>query len=338
MNEIDLRKIDLNLLVVFEALMAERSVTRAAARLGRTQSAVSHALGRLRVQLDDPLLVKVGRGMEPSPAALKLIEQVHRILRDIERALRPNAAFDPKTSTRTFRLALPDVAATLFPRLVQRLSVEAPGIVLEWISPSDRLFREVAEGEIDLAFTRAYPNLPEGVATEDVGVIGWSCFLRRGHPALADWNVESWSAWPHVVVRIGNRPSPVDLAAAATGVTRRVGAWVPQFSAIAPLVAASDFIATAPTIVMVDAIPQFDLVSAPVPMPVETMPHLMYWSTRLAQEAGLVWLRDHLRHVLKESLREAALAFGQIQKPTLSAHERRRTVRRCRQINPAAAG
>jgi DNA-binding transcriptional LysR family regulator len=330
MNEIDLRNIDLNLLVVFEALMV--------ARLGRTQSAVRHALARLREQLDDPLLVKVGRGMEPSPAALKLIDQVHRILRDIERALRPKAAFDPKTSTRTFRLALPDVASTLFPRLVQRLSIEAPRIGFEWISPSDRLFDEVADGNIDLAFTRAYPNLPEGVATEDVGAIGWSCFLRRGHPALADWNLKSWSAWPHVVVRIGNRPSPVDLAAAAAGVTRRVGAWVPQFSAVAPLVAASDFIATAPTIVMVDAIRQSDLVAVPVPMAVETMPHLMYWSARLAQEGAVVWLRDHLRHVLKEALREAAVAFGQIQKPTLSAHARRRTVRPSRQINPAAAG
>jgi DNA-binding transcriptional LysR family regulator len=313
MNEIDLRKIDLNLLVVFEALMVERSVTRAAERIGRTQSAVSHALARLREQLDDPLLVKVGRGMEPSPAALKLTEQVHRILRDIERALRPDAAFDPKTSTRHFRLALPDVASTLFPRLVARLSVEAPAIVLEWIRPSDRMFLDVAEGAIDLAFTRTYPNLPEGVATEDVGVIGWSCFLRRGHPALADWNVESWGAWPHVVVRIGNRPSPVDLAAAAAGVKRRVGAWVPQFSAVAPLLADSDFIATAPAIAMVDAVQQFDLVAAPVPLPVETMPHMMYWSRRLAQEAGLVWLRDHLREVLKELLREAAVAFGQSQ-------------------------
>jgi DNA-binding transcriptional LysR family regulator len=309
MNEIDLRKIDLNLLVVFEALMVERSVTRAAERIGRTQSAVSHALARLREQLDDPLLVKVGRGMEPSPAALKLSEQVHRILRDIERALRPDAAFDPKTSRRHFRLALPDVASTLFPRL----SVEAPAMVLEWIRPSDRLFLDVAEGAIDLAFTRAYPNLPEGVATEDVGVIGWSCFLRRGHPALADWTVESWGTWPHVVVRIGNRPSPVDLAAAAAGVKRRVGAWVPQFSAVAPLLAGSDFIATAPTIVMVDAVQHFDLVAAPVPLPIETMPHTMYWSMRLAQEAGLVWLRDHLREVLKELLCEAAVAFGQSQ-------------------------
>ena len=113
------------------------------------------------------------------------------------------------------------------------------------------------------------------------------------------------------MVRIGNRPSPVDLAAAAAGVKRRVGAWVPQFSAVAPLLAGSDFIATAPTIVMVDALKQFDLVAAPVPLPVETMPHMMYWSTRLAQEAGLVWLRDHLREVLKDLLREAAVAFGE---------------------------
>lgn len=110
MNEIDLRRLDLNLLVVFEVLMAERSVTRAAARLGRTQSALSHALARLREQVGDPLLVKVGGRMSPSPFAEKLVEDVRPILRSIQRALVPPQAFDPATSTRTFRVAIPDFA------------------------------------------------------------------------------------------------------------------------------------------------------------------------------------------------------------------------------------
>jgi DNA-binding transcriptional LysR family regulator len=311
MNEIDLRKIDLNLLVAFEALMVERSVTRAAERLGRTQSAVSHALARLRAQLGDPLLVKVGRGMEPSPVALALIDQVRPILRNIEQVLRPKIAFDSKTSTRSFRLAIPDVALTLFPRLVQRTSAAAPGIGLEWVAPNDRMLLDVADGQIDLAFTRSQPSLPEGVAAEEVGVIGWSCFVRRGHPALASWGADSWSAWPHVAVRIGNRPSPIDLAAAAAGLQRRVGAWVPQFSAIAPLLATTEMIATAPAIVMVDALRQFDLVAVPVPLQVDEMPHMIFWSARLAQEPDLAWLRGHAKHVLKQAIREAALAFPQ---------------------------
>src|SRR4051812_856679 len=111
MNEIDLRHVDLNLLVAFDVLMTERSVSRAAVRLGRTQSAVSHALSRLREQLGDPLLVRSGAGMQPSPFALQLVEQVRPLLASLRRMLSPGRAFSPATSRRAFRLALPDWAS-----------------------------------------------------------------------------------------------------------------------------------------------------------------------------------------------------------------------------------
>ena len=107
---IDLRRFDLNLLVVFEVLMAELSVTRAAERLGRTQSAVSHSLARLRAELGDPLLIKGGARMQPTPFALELLEQARPILRSIQRALSPRQVFDPATSRRLFRFAAPDFA------------------------------------------------------------------------------------------------------------------------------------------------------------------------------------------------------------------------------------
>src|SRR6202008_3156929 len=102
MNEIDLRRFDLNLLVLFDVLMSERSVTRAAERLGRTQSAVSHALSRLREQFCDPLLVKGGARMQPTALALDLIEQARPMLGGIKRVLAPQNVFDPKTSNRLF--------------------------------------------------------------------------------------------------------------------------------------------------------------------------------------------------------------------------------------------
>src|SRR3977135_4351388 len=97
---IDLRRFDLNLLVVFEVLMAELSVTRAAERLGRTQSAVSHSLARLRAQLGDPLLLKGARRMEPTAFALELLEQARPILRSLQRVLSPRRTFQPRTSRR----------------------------------------------------------------------------------------------------------------------------------------------------------------------------------------------------------------------------------------------
>src|ERR1700726_860801 len=114
MNEIDLRRFDLNLLVVFEVLMAERNVTRAAERLGRTQSAVSHSLSRLRSQFGDPLLVKGGVRMQPTEFALDLIEQARPMLGGIQRVLSPQHVFDPENSRRVFRLAAPDFMLTLF--------------------------------------------------------------------------------------------------------------------------------------------------------------------------------------------------------------------------------
>src|SRR5712664_1672289 len=124
MNEIDLRRFDLNLLAIFEMLMRERSVTRAAERLGRTQSAVSHSLSRLREQFGDPLLVKGGLRMQPTAFALDLIEQARPMLGGIQRVLSPQHVFDPTISRRVFRLAAPDFMLTLFADLLCRLRSE----------------------------------------------------------------------------------------------------------------------------------------------------------------------------------------------------------------------
>ena len=118
MNKIDLRRFDLNLLVVFEVLMTERNVTRSAERLGRTQSAVSHSLSRLRSQLGDPLLIKAGVRMQPTAFALDLIEQARPMLRGIERVLSPRHVFDPASSRRVFRFVAPDFTLTLFANLL----------------------------------------------------------------------------------------------------------------------------------------------------------------------------------------------------------------------------
>src|SRR5215468_12477115 len=131
MNQIDLRHFDLNLLVVFDVLMAERSVTRAAERLGRTQSAVSHALSRLREQFGDPLLVKGGARMQPTALALDLIEQARPMLGGIQRVLSPQHIFDPTASSRVFRLAAPDFMLTLFAGLMEKLRADAHWVSVE---------------------------------------------------------------------------------------------------------------------------------------------------------------------------------------------------------------
>ncbi|MEA2845623.1 MAG: hypothetical protein QOG78_904, partial [Rhodospirillaceae bacterium] len=223
MNKIDLRRFDLNLLAVFEMLMRERSVTRAAERLGRTQSAVSHSLSRLRDQLGDPLLIKGGRRMEPTAFALEFIEQVRPLLRGIERVLSPRHRFEPASSRRIFRLAAPDFALALFTDLLADLRAEAPGVSVEWTGPRETMLLEVAEGQVDIALSPARLRLPAGVVGEDIGALEWRCFASRGHPAFQKWGAKAWARWPHLVVRVGDQlESPVNIAAAAAGLRRTI--------------------------------------------------------------------------------------------------------------------
>lgn len=323
MSGIDLRRLDLNLLVVFEVLMAERSVTRAAARLGRTQSAVSHALARLREQVGDPLLVKVGGRMSASPFAEQLADEVRPILRSIQRVLVPPQAFDPATSARRFRLAIPDFATALFPALAARVRRAAPAVALEWIVPRPGLLLAVAEGQVDVALGPSAAALPEGLEREEVGQLEWATFARRDHPAIAEWGAKAWARWPHVAVRTGSTvPSPVAQAAGALAGERRVLVWVPSFAAVAPLLARTDLIATLPRVVMHESLARFDLRALPPPVPVPPMPHRLVWSRRLAGDPAIRWIRGLLGQAVAEILAAAAAAP---QKRTRAALKPRRT-------------
>ncbi|AST85119.1 LysR family transcriptional regulator [Ralstonia pseudosolanacearum] len=306
MSKIDLRRVDLNLLLLFEVLMLEGSVSNTADQLGRTQSAVSHALARLREQLGDPLLVKVGGRMQPSPYALELMQEIRPILRSIERVLSPREAFDPAASTRRFRLAVPDMGTHLFPHLMQRVHQEAPGVQVEWEIPKANTLLDVAEGLVDLALLPDAYKRPDGVACGATWQLQWACFLREGHPALTDWGSAQWCAWPHIVVSTGNHMhSPVVSAAAAAGLERKTGLLVPTFGAVAPLLARTNMIATLPVIVLADAVQQFGLQTRPTPFEMPAMPHVVVWSARLTNDPAGVWMRRLFFEVLRMQLLEA---------------------------------
>src|ERR1700691_1466145 len=162
--ERNLRSVDLNLLVAFDALMAERNVTRAAERNGLSQPAVSKALGRLRYLFDDPLFVRRDRAMEPTARALDLAGPIHDALSDISRTLSLPGAFDPATVTATVKIASIDLYHTsLLPSLIRRLRRDAPGVDLQ-VRANDcsRLHEQLADGQIDIAFA------PLGFRTNEV--------------------------------------------------------------------------------------------------------------------------------------------------------------------------
>ncbi|SEO93874.1 DNA-binding transcriptional regulator, LysR family [Rhodospirillales bacterium URHD0017] len=300
MNQIDLRRFDLNLLVVLDVLMAERGVSRAAARLGRTQSAVSHSLARLREQLGDPLLLKGGRRMEPTAFALELMEQMRPLLQGLQRVLAPRRRFDPATSHRVFRLSVPDFAQAMFIELLTQARRKAPGVSIEWTGPRETMLLELAEGQLDLAIAPAGLRLPQGLAAESIGALQWRCFGRRGHPAFRRWGRRAWTAWPHVVVRVGDQlESPVNIAAGAVGLSRTIAGWLPNFSAVAPVLAASDLLATLPAPAMAGTLGAHRLESRRVPFTIAPLPHVLLWSSVRTQDPEVAWLRRLLAPLAK---------------------------------------
>jgi len=300
MSQIDLRNFDLNLLVVFEVLMSERSVTRAAERLGRTQSAVSHSLSRLREQLGDPLLTKAGARMQATALALDLIEEVRPMLGGIERVLSPQHVFDPGNSRRVFRLAAPDFMLTQYTELITQFRKEAPGIVVEWTAPREPTLLDVAEGLIDAAIVPTVLRWPPGVTGASVGALDWRCFARGGHPAFSDWSSETWARWPHLAVRVGDAvASPVDAAMSAAGLRRTIGGWVPNFCAVAPVLSRSDLIATLPALAMAEALHAYRLESVEVPFALPPLPHAVVWCSGRSRDPGLNWFRERLLPIVK---------------------------------------
>jgi DNA-binding transcriptional LysR family regulator len=293
MNEINLGRLDLNLLVTFEVLMAEGSVTRAAARLGRTQSAVSHALARLREQVGDPLLVKMGSGMAPSPFAQRLIEDVRPILRSIQRVVSPPEPFDPVTSRRVFRVAIADFAPTLLPRVISEVQRQAPGVSVEWLAPSPQTMTATAEGQLDLALLTSAVAVAEGVQRQSAGELHSVTFARKGHPAIASWGAAAWARWPHIQVQLGERAKgSVDSAADEHGLKRIIGASVPNFCQVPALVARTNLLATMTPLVMEGAMEQFGLRALEPPIPIKPTSFSFVWSFRLANDPGSRWLRS----------------------------------------------
>lgn len=302
MNRMHLWSLDLNLLVVLDVLLNERSVTRTAERLGRTQSAVSHALNRLRDAFGDELLVRDGRQMRPTVRARALAESLPRALDLLGNSLSDVEPFEPDTTTRTFRLAAPDFVVAVLPELLAAVAVQAPHAQVDLVGVVQGSPRDVAEGRYDGLV--APPGLPgEGLRTTPLGASGWRVYGRRDHPAFADWSAGSWGQWPHLRVRTtGDGPGPVDRAAAQAGVARSVFARVPHFAMAPAVLARTDLLLTVPEVALGGAETSHGLASMPAPFEIAPMPLAVYRSAFVGNEAGVGWFLGHVERVLQAAL------------------------------------
>jgi DNA-binding transcriptional LysR family regulator len=305
MTQRNLSGIDLNLLVVFDALMAERHVTRAAQHNGLSQPAMSKALNRLRHLLDDRLFERRGGRMEPTPRALELAGPIHSALSDLSRTLTLRAALDPGQVTATLRIAAIDLHQTsLLPALVARLRRDAPGLDLQIRAiERHRLHDQLATGELDLAIA------PILVGTRDLRAEPlWNdslvTLIAADNPLTLPMTLESFAAATHVVdaghVQVapdGEGTSIVDSILAARGLRRRIAVVLPSSAGVPSVVAATDLIATLPSRIIKDlaAIPGLRILPAPLP-PVEVSPHL-FWHPRTQNSPLRAWLRAAIKQL-----------------------------------------
>lgn len=296
----NVKNLDLNLLKTFDALLDERSVTRAAARLSLTQPAVSSMLTRLRESFEDPLFVRSRYGIVPTERALALAKPVKQVMSQIDALLEPEA-FVPAECEMTFRLAATDYAlSVIILPFFSRLQQQAPGIHLSVQRAEDATIRERLErGEIDLALLTP-DSTPPDLHIRTLYDERYVCTLRKGHPALKDGliTLETFCEYDHALVSLsGNSFEGVtDKALRALGKKRNVVLSVNSFLVLPPVLQTTDLIAVVPERLVRDAA---DLVVMPPPLPLPGFTKVAAWHERSHLSAAHQWLRQQLADVCR---------------------------------------
>ncbi len=298
MREVHLSGLDLNLLPALEALLKRRNVSHAAEDVGLSQPAMSRALARLRAATGDPLLVRAGRGLVPSPRALELREVVSRLVQDSEAVLRPAAGLDPAKITRSFTLRARDGFIENFgAALVARVAVEAPGVRLRFVQKTNRESTPLRDGSVDLETGVVGPMTGPEIRTQALFRDRFIGVVRRGHPLCRGRVTPArFAAGRHVgIARQGDDKGPIDAALAALGLARDISVVVEGFAAAIALARGSDLVATVPERHTGNLRADMHSFALPVAAPEITVS--MLWHPRTDADPAHRWLRKCLREV-----------------------------------------
>ncbi|MFZ6658959.1 LysR family transcriptional regulator [Undibacterium sp. TJN19] len=298
----DFHGIDLNLLAAFDALVNERNVTRAAARVGVSQPAMSAALSRLRTLFNDQLFLRTAHGLLMTPKARDLAEPVSQALRQIESALLPNPRFEPEKASITFTLGLSEYPAfVLLPILVKALEKLGPGISLavHAIGSRDSAVDLLDAGTIDAA-VGAPPNIAEKrILSKPVMRDEFITIVRRNHPAVQqEMDMQTFLKLSHVLVSPeGDRYGMVDQALAHTGKRRKLGLTLPQMFTTPSVVAQTDMVATVMRRIAQHSRDWRKLTVFTPPVPIPEMVFDLMWHKRNDTHPAQQWLREQIARV-----------------------------------------
>lgn len=301
---VELRKIDLNLLVVFQEVFRERQISAAARRLNLSQSAVSNAIARLRRAFDDELFVRTASGMQPTPLAQHVYEPVAAALAHVTRALNRPERFEPAASERQFTLAMTDVAEIYFmPPLIEHCRVLAPQIRLMTVRPGavDLMKAEMEAGRIDVAIG-GFDKVSTALFQRRLFRQPYVSMFRAGH-ALAHGalTLQAFLAAQHILV--ASLESPYDhinqmLEKAGVGEASRYR--VPHFTAVPYIVSSTDLVVTVPLKLAERAAVPFNLAYRPPPLRLSTLQTNLFWHRRYSDDDGNKWLREVICNLFLE--------------------------------------
>jgi len=300
----DLRDLDLNLLVVFNQLLLDRSASIAAEKLGLTQPAVSNALKRLRAALQDDLFLRTSHGMEPTPYALHLSEPVIYALNALQTAFNTRDSFDPLSSTRTFQIAMTDIGEMYFmPPLMAALAKEAPGVRISTVRPhTGNLRDDMASGTVDVALG-LLPNLQAGFFQRRLFRHPYVCVFREDHPvAKAPLTLKQFCELDHVGVLAANTGhGEIDGLLERAGIQRHLKLMLPHFIAVGHVLQTTDLIATLPERFAERCRVPFGLVTSPHPVKLPDIAINLFWHAKFNRDPANIWLRQRLVELFADS-------------------------------------
>lgn len=302
LNEIDLSRVDLNLLVLFETVHATGHVGRAAARLNLSPSAVSHGLGRLRRLFGDPLFLRTPKGVVPTARAIELAPPIADILAGVRQVLANAEPFDSATATRRFTVSAPDgVSAVFLPALFRRLCRDAPGIdiAIRQLLPTrggtstrawETALADIEGGSVDIA-VGPLDEPPARFRASTLYEEDFVVAMRAGHPFASDPSLARYCREKHLVVsQTGDPHGFVDAILAEHGLSRRVALTAPNFAMAAALVAETDLVTALPRRFATLIAGRFDLAVAEAPVALSRFPIRAVASRAAMADAGVAWL------------------------------------------------
>jgi DNA-binding transcriptional LysR family regulator len=291
-------RIDLNLLVVFETIYAEASVTRASRRLNLSQPAISHALGRLRQMFEDPLFTRQnGRVMAPTPLARRMIEPIRRSLQGLEAMLSEGDRFDPSSATKHFTLGMRDgLEAAVLGELMRNVAKNSPGLSVSTVKTERReLERELTAGTLDAAIDVLLP-LPEEIKRQRLVTEWLTVVARRRHPQIGPrLTLDTYLAQEHISVSSRRRGlSAEDFELARHNLRRRIRLRCQNYFAACRVVSKTDLILTMPQRYAQILNGQFGNQLLPFPIKVPAFDTYLYWHANTDSDPANAWLRQQL--------------------------------------------